>query len=291
VAVGEAGETVVVGEVADLGLYLALVGDVLERAVYPGAAVTLLERPLGSQLDVPHLVGGQRDAMLGVYLIHEARLFEVSLHRLAVAGMHEPEQVLKVRGDLPRLHAEDAVDLVRPAHLVGVHVPLPASQSGDPLHAFERLLAEAEIGIGAVGLEEEPRAMRDQPPRHWLDQEVVGAGACRALEDLGSIGGDRDEHGDPFVLTAPGIGEGSEVLRFERRVLDEQESRAMVGEGAVRLADVGGLGDREAFGGKGLPRARAEVLTGGDHQDEGRLGLGGIFSHSKGFVGLREGGL
>ena len=65
----------------------------------------------------------------------------------------------------------------------------------------------------------------------------------------------------------------------------------MVGEGPVRLVDVGGLGDREASGGKNLPCARAEVLTGGDHQDERRLGVGGIFSHSKGFVGLQEDGL
>jgi hypothetical protein len=289
--VGEARETVVVGEVADLGLHLALVGHVLERAVYPGAAITLLERPLRPQLDVPHLVRGQRDAVLRVDLIDEARLFEVSLHRIAVAGVYQPEQALKRRVDLTRLHAEDAVELVRPAHLIGVDVPFPASESGDPLYAFERLLAEAEVGIAAVGLEEEASAMSDQPPGHGLDHEVVGAGPCREIEHVGSIGCDGDEHRNPFVLAAPGIGEGGEVLGFERCVLDEQEARPMVGEGAVRLADVGGLRDREALDCKGLPRARAEVLTGGDHQDERRFGLGGILSHSKGFVGLWGEGL
>jgi hypothetical protein len=131
----------------------------------------------------------------------------------------------------------------------------------------------------------------EQPPRHGLEDEVVGPGPGRALHGLGRIGGDRDEHGNPLVLPAPGVAKRCEVLRLEHLVLDEQQLGAHVGHRPACLAEIGRLGDREALRAEGRPGARTEVLAGRDDQDEGGPGSGRSLFHSKGFVGLRGDGL
>src|SRR5918995_5888615 len=58
-----------------------------------------------------------------------------------------------VRADkLPRLEAEDAVELVGPVHLTRLQIPRPASQVGQSLCGIQRSLASSQRCLGLLAL-------------------------------------------------------------------------------------------------------------------------------------------
>jgi hypothetical protein len=69
---------------------------------------------------------------------------DLPVDQLPVVGVHSGEVPLVRRLELVRFDSPDPVQLVRPRHAVGGHVPLPTADAGDPLCLDQPLLALAQ---------------------------------------------------------------------------------------------------------------------------------------------------
>jgi hypothetical protein len=152
------------------------------------------------------------------------------------------------------IHAEDAVQLWRPAHAVGGEVPFPAPDAGELPGLQERLLGP--MPLADVAPERHPAADRAAlaVERHDVDRPVLAQAAPpRRLQMLARAGQRRPvagrqrrgllvreqvDHGaaDGGVRAPGGVGQGGPGGQLQAQVLVEQHHRGVrqvLGDGAI----------------------------------------------------------
>ena len=89
-------------------------------------------------MDVADVAAGANHAVLdGEALGKEKRFANPIADPVAVVGMDPIQKALEADLRLSRRHAQNPKYLVGPVHLVGLGVPLPASDPGNPLSVRE----------------------------------------------------------------------------------------------------------------------------------------------------------
>ncbi|MDQ4035328.1 MAG: hypothetical protein M3153_05300, partial [Chloroflexota bacterium] len=105
---------------------------------------------------------------------------------LAVVGVHASHEVVDGAGELAGLHAEEAVQLVRPAHAARLDVPSPHPEPGNPLGLAHARGVVAQLLLGPLQLgdvaEQHDEVVADRERAHLeagLERLVVLGGAHR----------------------------------------------------------------------------------------------------------------
>ena len=148
-----------VGEVGEIGvrprervLVGLAVGDVLARADHPHGAPVLHDHLAVREHDADAAVRPDQAVLVAERPMALQRLGDRALDLGPVVGVHALEELAVVELPAPRVQSVDPVHLVRPGDRVGLDVPLPAADVGDPLCERELLLAAQELLVRGVAL-------------------------------------------------------------------------------------------------------------------------------------------
>jgi len=187
-AICQARQAVIVRQVADLFLIEALLGDVLNRAREPATAPSITNDQVALLLNVLHGPVGQQDSVLNRIATHDVEhIAGPILQLVTVFGVNPLPERRMGHLDLTRLVAQNTMRLFGPTHLVGVGVPLPATNAGEPLGVRVRDTGAAHFAQRFR--EKEVVSNSGDQPRFgtWEHDEVGGTGVSRDRTDVGIV--------------------------------------------------------------------------------------------------------
>src|SRR3712207_2194999 len=180
-AVWQAGELVVKGQVLELLLQSLALGDVLGYAGHPNPLAVLIRKDLTSRLQYPYASVRAHQAVLeGERLSSLVGFLDRLLDEFPVLGMHITQERFVGVLELLRRPTEDAVKLVGPGNGVRWHIPLPASHVGYALRLGQLGLALLQRLLGLLALGDVPE-VKNTAPTSTIDPPQ---GRAVALEGL-----------------------------------------------------------------------------------------------------------
>ena len=246
--VGQAGEGVEVGEVADPVLGEAPVGHVLDDAGVADQVAVLVELGLGLEVD---------DALPAV---GEAGMDVGGEHRAALHGVVRQldEGVALLLGhhaqELPEIErlvgadAEHAQALDREHRAALAPLPVEAAHARQVLGAGQARLAALELDPGARGAQQVAQPPGEQAPLGRLDEEVGGAGLVGAGDRGVVVEAGQHQHrqrleaGQDAQLAA-----GLEAVEPGHDRVEDDDVRQEVDQGGDRLLAAGRGGHGKAL--------------------------------------------
>jgi len=242
--VGQAGERIEVGQMADLVLGQAPVGHVLDDAGVADQVAVLVELRLG--LGVHDALAAVRQGNGDVGRQHRAVAHHIVQdvdEGAPVFGGQHAQHALEIEL-LPGLHAEHTQPLDREHRAAVVAPPVEAAHAGKILRAGQLGLAALELLAGARGTQQVAQPPGQQAPLVGLDEEVGGADLVGAVDGgiVVQAGEHQHRHGLETRQVAHGAA-GLEAVHAGHQGVEHHHVGQPVGQDLDGALAAGGFGD------------------------------------------------